>query len=138
MEVLYSEDYLIDRVYNELNKLNRNDNKLKLSKPMIKNENKKTFFLNFRELCLKLSRNELDIQKFISDELSSKSSIDVNGVLILHGIYKYATIQNNIEKFIMSYVLCTECKSHNTIVLKEKSASYLLCNSCKSKKCVNL
>ena len=138
---IYSDDFTIKRAYDTLDMLrNKGDtssySKLQLKKLEIKIENKKTHLLNFRDLCNKISRTEMEVQLYLNDELNCKTSIDQNGVLIINNMYRSNVIQTTIEKYINTFVLCEQCKSKDTIISKEKSYTYLECKNCKSKKCI--
>lgn len=134
----YSDDFTIKRAYRLLDSLRNNDSNKssKFQVPQIKIENKKTHVLNFRELCVTMNRSEAEVQIFLNDELNCKTSIDQNGVLLLYNIYRSNIIQQNIGNYIKRFLLCQQCKSTDTINIKEKSFTYIECNNCKSKKCV--
>ena len=58
--------------------------------------------------------------------------------IILGGKVKESNIIPLMQKYINQYVTCTQCKSCNTIMLRDTSArSFLIkCNVCKSTKYV--
>jgi translation initiation factor 2 beta subunit (eIF-2beta)/eIF-5 len=137
---IYSDDYMINKVYSELNNIrNKTEtgiSKLKLKKLEIKTENKKTYVLNFRDFCGAIGRTELEVQLFLGGEFNCKTSIDSTGILIISNMYRTNVVQSCVEKYINIYVLCEQCKSKDTLLSKEKSYTYIECKNCKSKKCI--
>lgn len=136
----YTDEYLIKRLYTELENIKNNNtnlSKLSLQKPNIHSINKKTFFNNFSDICNNIIRDREHIRVFFENELQTKTSIDQKGALIINGIFKINAIQKNLEQYIKIYVQCGECLLYNTNLIKEKGYLYLDCNNCKSKKCIN-
>ena len=133
---VYEIDYLLDRMYDQLNKQKNiaESTKLVLSKPEVLCENKKTFIKRFDETCLKLSRTVDEVKKFFEDELLKKSSIDGKGNLIICGMFRQKQIQSILMSYIKQCVMCKECNSTDTKIYKEDRVLYLECNKCKSKK----
>jgi|AntRauTorckE6833_2_1112554.scaffolds.fasta_scaffold14771_2 translation initiation factor 2 subunit 2 len=139
MSNTYNTYDLLDKVYDELEKNEKvkNRSKMVLTRPEVSRANRKTFVVNFREICKKLNRTEMELQKFFDDELRKKSSIDVNGVLIIQASsFQQNAIQSILVSYIKNYVLCKECSSNDTKLLKENRILFLECNICKSKKAI--
>lgn len=132
----YSLDSLIDRLYSTLNKNNivNKNAKLSIDRPNVAFANKKTYFQNFTSICKSLNRNVLDVQKFYDDELSTKSSIDSNGILIIDGIFKGKGITNVLKSYLTHYVICKECNSSDTSLKKQNRILFLVCAKCLSEK----
>jgi translation initiation factor 2 subunit 2 len=133
---VYETSELIDRMYDELNnQINITESsKLILSRPEVSRENKKTAVNNFSNICLKLNRNHLEVQKFFEDELLKKTSIDSKGSLIVCGMFRPIQIESILMNYIKEFVVCKECKCTDTKLYKECRVVYLECNKCKSKK----
>lgn len=130
---------LIDRAYNELDKLNdkSNETKLILSRPKVSNMNKRSYVINFREICSKLKRNKDSVKNFFDNELSIKSSVDINGSLVIQGFFKERDIISILQNYVKKYVLCSECSSPNTQFEKNNRILFLYCLKCKSLKAIN-
>ena len=110
---------------------------MQLDKPIFDIKNKKTFYINFRNLCNKINRTELEVQLFFNSELNCpRTSIDQNGVLIIGNVYRSNVMMSTIEKYVNTYVLCGQCKSWSTTIIKKKSSTTIECKNCKSKKCI--
>jgi translation initiation factor 2 subunit 2 len=136
-ENVYGMEFLINRMYDELDEIKKSRTKLVLAKPKVNRSNRKTVITNFRSICIKLNRREVDVQSFYEKELQKKTSIDQNGILLISGNFKDCGIQNVLMCYIKNYVLCTECSSNNTELIKENRILQLNCKSCKSKKAIN-
>ena len=132
----YDIDYLLDRVYDSINKQQNitESTKLVMSKPEVVCENKKTQIKNFDNICYKLNRNTEEVKKFFEEELLKKSSINAEGSLIICGIFRQKQIQSILMSYIKQFVICKECNCTNTKLYKENRVIYLECHRCKSKK----
>lgn len=134
----YDYKIYIDRLYDKLQIYNDGaSKKLSLPKPVVTAANKKTHVSNFRLLCTKLNRDELDVSKYIEQELSTQSSIDGSGGLKLNGIFRLLGIQKILTNYIDSYIHCKECSGYVTDILKENRITYIKCKICLSKKAIN-
>ena len=85
---LYKTDYLVDRLYNELEKHHINQQKVILDKPIVKIENKKTCIANFSNICIKLNRATNDVKQYFEKEMNVVTSINAAGGLIITGMFR--------------------------------------------------
>ena len=134
MTNIYDLDYLLDRTYEELEQTMNKKTKATIPKPDVSSANKRTFISNFRNICAKLNRNEIDIKNFYDVELRTKSSIDKEGNLIIHGMFQPKGIQKILLGYIKSFIVCPECNATDTLLNKENRINFLTCNICLSKK----
>lgn len=135
----YDTQFLLDRIYDRLEKNERfaSRSKMALTKPVVSRANRKTFIANFAQICSKVNRTEQQVKNFFDDELRKKSSIDSNGVLVIqNSSFQQKDIQNVLVSYVKNYVICKECASNNTKLVKENRILFLDCDSCKSKKAV--
>ncbi len=134
----YDYKVFVDRLYDKLELFkDGTSKKLSLPKPVVNIANKKTVVANFRILCTKLNRDELEVSKFIEQELSTQSSVDGTGGLKLSGIFRLMGIQKIIARYIESFIHCKECNGYATDLLKENRITYVKCKICLSKKAIN-
>jgi translation initiation factor 2 subunit 2 len=118
---IYTMNYLVNRVYE---KLSENENfssksKMVMEKPNVMFANKKTTVTNFRNICNKIKRKELDVKNFFDSELSTKTSIDASGSLIANGRFRQDGIQKILVRYMKEFVICKECSSHNNKSISE-------------------
>ena len=131
---LYKTDYLVDRLYNELEKQHINQQKVILDKPIVKIENKKTCVVNFNNICIKLNRATNDVKQYFEKEMNVVTSINAAGGLIITGMFRENQITKIFSSYIQDFVKCKECNSCDTEIIKENRITYNNCNKCKSKK----
>lgn len=132
----YKLSYLMDRVYQQLEDSKPEKTRLKLVKPVVNKMNKKTFFENFVTTCQSINRNVIDVQRFFEAELATSTSVSGDNKLVIQGMFKPKDVCTILINFIQSHVICKECKSHQTELIKEKRISYIKCNVCMSQKAI--
>lgn len=136
----YTITFLIDKLYSELNEINAYDSKNKklvLNRPIIKSANKRTFISNFKEICNSLNRNIDDVKTYFEKELATTVTINQDGGLVITGMYKQNGVMKIMESYIQTYVMCKECKTYSTDIVKENRITFMKCNRCYSKKTLN-
>lgn len=137
-EGTYELDFLLKRAYSEIENIqqkNKSD-KLLLSRPEVTFANKRTFIKNFKDLSQRLNRKDLEIKAFFDAELNAPSSIDGNGMLVIQGRFRQNGIQKVLTNYIKQYLLCSECKSTDTEIIKENRITFMQCKKCRSKKAI--
>ncbi|AYV77005.1 MAG: translation initiation factor 2 subunit beta [Barrevirus sp.] len=133
-EQLYSIDYLVDRLYTELNEKASTNKKMILDKPIVKAKDKKTIFLNFTSTCNKLNRPVQDVKLYFEKEMNVISNLNSQGSLIIVGIFRENHIMKVLSSYINDFVKCKECGNCDTEIVKEDRITYNRCMICKSKK----
>ncbi len=136
IQLEYSTDDLIDRLYGDLASRNeaKTNQKLIMERPIVSFQNRKSFYTNFRKFCTNIGRNELDVKRFLDDELCCSSSIDSNGAMVIDGRFRSKNLEKPLSNYLTSYVICRECGSSKTELVKEDRIQFLKCNKCLSKK----
>lgn len=125
---------LVKRVYSKLYQNNHTSSeKLPIKNLNVVIENKKTYFYSFRSICQLISREENNLKKFFEEELSKKTSITMNGCLIIDGIFNIASIQKILKSYLKTFVICQECKSFKTALEKSNKIQYVNCSKCLSR-----
>ncbi len=131
---IYPTDFLIDRLYDELDNQNVNSKKLIIEKPIVKSLNKKTFIPNFTSICTKINRNVDEVKQYFEKEMNTAISTNAQGGLVITGMFKEIHIMKVFSSYIENFVKCKECGSCDTKLIKENRITYNDCNKCKSKK----
>jgi translation initiation factor 2 beta subunit (eIF-2beta)/eIF-5 len=125
---IYDVDFLLDRAYGLFT---INVGKIKLISPKCKDENKKTYVMNFLEVCGSMNRDSEDLRNFISKELQMDTSIKESGCLKIDGRLKnLKMIERLVRNFVLEHVMCKTCRSCKTRTEKVKRTTYLLCDAC--------
>jgi translation initiation factor 2 subunit 2 len=124
----YDVDYLIERLYVNLGTIQQPQGGI--PKPKIKNQDKKTYILNFREICQKMDRAEFDVQQFFGKETGQSVSVSADGQLVIQSIIRSPKPENIMKGYIIEYVQCKMCKSTKTNIIKKNKLSILNCDIC--------
>jgi translation initiation factor 2 subunit 2 len=135
----YSIDTMIKRAYVELNQ--REKKKVSFIQPEIKNHNRKSYIINFKDFCIKLNRSQELVNKYLVKELNCQTSFnsnDINETLKIDGLFKQNIIQSILTRFIKTYIICNNCKSGNTIINKVSRINYIICSDCNANLSINL
>ncbi len=97
----------------------------------------KTVISNFYEICSKLRRKPEHVLKFILRELAAPGDLKKNAIIIGRKV-SASQVNEKIQKYVKTYVLCPECKKPDTILVKEGSFLFIKCQACGAKKSVPL
>jgi translation initiation factor 2 subunit 2 len=99
---------------------------------------KKTVFSNFLEICESLKRDKNHINDYLMAELGTATSEDAQGRLLIKGKFNQKNIHKVLEKYIITYVQCSMCKSLNTKLSRNTANRlyFLECMNCGSSKSV--
>ena len=135
----YTYDMLLNKLYTHFQDDNvyvvKTKNTLKL--PIVHRvSSKKTGWVNFKECCTSIGREQTNILNYLISELSTEANIDTNGVLLIKGIYNQKNIENILRKFIVNFVQCNVCKSLETNSKRDSNTrlNFLECSACKSRR----
>lgn len=132
----YTEEYLIERLYEKLNQREKTT-RVSFLLPTIVRENGKTIFVNFEQFCNACRRSMNHLSDFIKKSMNVELSISGKNELIINGSYDIVHIKKHLENYGKTYVICSSCKSGNTDIIKEDRLIYLICNNCMCKKPIN-
>jgi translation initiation factor 2 subunit 2 len=134
---IYTYQNLLQILYSKFTdnniEIKKSKNSLKL--PIVQRlGSKRTGWINFKECCTSIGREESNIINYLISELSTEANIDGKNVLLIKGIYTQKNIENILRKFIVAFVQCSICKSLETINKRDNNnrINFLECLSCKS------
>lgn len=126
----------LDRAYFQLELLNKNKKKPTFSPPNIISKDRKTFFINFSEICNSIDRTQEYVKKYIETETNISTSILGDGGLKFDVQFKPQQIKNIITTFIKELIICKDCRSCITKLEKDTRILYMCCSNCNSKKSI--
>ncbi len=90
----------------------------------------KTIIKNFDVILEKLRRKPEMLVKYLSRELAIPATLE-GGKLILHGKFYEKKVNEKLQAFISSYVICKECKRPDTRIVEEHHGLHtLVCEAC--------
>jgi translation initiation factor 2 subunit 2 len=135
MEIIYNDEYLINRAFNKLSlKVKKNN----ITKPKIEKKNGKTVISNFKKFCDSVKKDQLIVKKYMEDSLRVESNINLVGALIITKGPKPPEIYKTFGDYVKNYIMCQEpkCNSLDTEIIKIDRITFLACNICNSKKSI--
>lgn len=92
----------------------------------------KTVISNMEEISKSLDRDGSDLLQYIASELSV-SSVLKNGFYTLNGTFSVSTLQEILQRFVASHVLCGVCDNPETVFRiskKDDSTLFKVCAAC--------
>lgn len=133
----YDYDMMLNRIYDDLEKNHITNFKYKntLKMPIVQRfGSKKTGWINFKEFCENINREQLHILNFVVNELSTEASIDGKSNLVIKGLYTQKNIENILKKYVILFIKCSICCGIQTTMRREKinRLYFIDCLSCKS------
>ncbi len=90
---------------------------------------RKTIIKNFSQFCDAIRREPKAVAKFIFKELAIPGVLE-EGRLVLHRAFDKRTVETVINDYLKNYVLCKECGSKDTVLLKHGKTYILKCEAC--------
>jgi len=137
----FNYEMLLTRIYNILKANNpalSEKTKLVIKPPqIIKLTGKRTAWANFVEICNQMKRAPEHVLSFVTAELGAEGSINEEKML-LKDKFNSKQIESLLKKYITEYVICSLCKTSNTVLVKDSNTRlYILkCESCQSTRTV--
>jgi len=139
----YTYQELLTRFYAALHAsnpslLNSTAKRYIIAPPSIHREgNKKSIFANVSEICKRMHRQPEHVIQFLFAEMGTTGSVDGAGRLVIKGKFMQKQVENVLRRYIVEYVTCKTCKSHDTLLTKETRIFFMTCESCGSRRSVN-
>ncbi|SBS82756.1 eukaryotic translation initiation factor 2 subunit beta, putative [Plasmodium ovale] len=133
---VYKYEELLHRIQELVNKHNIDlciSKKYTIKPPqVVRVGSKKVAWINFKDICTIMNRNEEHVFHFVLAELGTEGSIAGEGQLVLKGKYGPKHIEALLRKYITEYVTCQMCKSPNTAMEKDSRTRlfHQHCNAC--------
>lgn len=140
------EDYqyqeLLDKLYESLKRDHphlRDQRSCKLWIPDVRSffTARKTVLLNFIQICNAVKRPQKHVMDFLISECATSGSLDPWNRLSLIGKFRQKELQTIISKYVKEYVMCTSCKSFNTLFKRESRLNIIRCHVCGCTRVVN-
>ncbi|XP_068668465.1 eukaryotic translation initiation factor 2 subunit beta-like [Aristolochia californica] len=137
----YKYEELLGRVFNILRENNpelAGDRRRTVMRPpqVLREGTKKTVFANFMDLCKTMHRQPEHVMNFLLAEMGTSGSLDGQQRLVIKGRFAPKNFEGILRRYINEYVICTGCKSPDTILSKENRLFFLRCEQCGSSRSV--
>jgi len=98
-------------------------------------EGQKTIITNFKQICSYIRRDCSHMLKFLLKELATPGSIKGDR-LVLTRKMPSSLINEKIQLYVNSYVLCKECGKPDTELTHEDRFHFIHCLACGAKKSI--
>jgi translation initiation factor 2 subunit 2 len=133
------EDYfaLLDRAKSVLPETIENHERFVLPELDVLQEGKTTVFRNFIDVTDKLRRDPQHLLQFLLKELGTPGNIEGRRVVFKAKINP-ATINDKIQMYTETYVICTECGLPDTKIIKEDRTLILECEACGARRSITV
>lgn len=92
-------------------------------------EGNKTIIRNFSDIVDRFNRDPDHLTKYLLDELGTAGHREGNE-LVLNGSFRRGTLDDRIESYAETFVICPECGRPDTGMEKEKGVELLKCEAC--------
>ena len=98
-------------------------------------EGNKTIITNFKQICAYMRRDIDHVLKFLLKELAAPGSMRGDRLILTRKISS-GQINEKINLYAQTYVICKECKKPDTEILREDRFMFLHCLACGAKKSI--
>ena len=131
-------DRLLGELYNKLPNKKGGDVRFELPQFQTTNEGGKTIIKNFAQVCDKIRRKKSIVAKYLSKELASPISVDMNRAVIQRKL-NVQVINKKLKEFFERYVVCKECNRPDTkMVDLGHGIKQIVCEACGAKYTVRI
>ena len=130
---------LVDKFYIELaNKMDGVMTNKTVKRPDIIIKDRKTFIINFNNVCTSIDREQQHAADYIAKQLNVPTSITANEELIVHGVCHKQKLEELIKRYVHVFVKCPNCNSCSTQLNKVNRITYINCTKCKAHAAIKL
>ena len=111
------------------------DNYKKVNLPPLKviRKNRLSVIANFSVFSEKLNRTKEQISDYYKSETGANNSINNQGQLLIQGVLNETKCESILRNYIRDFVMCKQCKSLNSVLVKESGLTFLECHQCLAK-----
>ena len=122
---------MLDNIYSSINTTEKK--KMLLPDLVVERISTKLLWKNIKQILRILNRSPDNFYVFIKNDWNVywKSESISDGLIIDCKVNKQKII-SLLNRYIKSNVICNSCKSHNTIIIRNKKIDMLVCNDCRS------
>jgi translation initiation factor 2 subunit 2 len=125
-----SYDEHLERAMEETPEIEGSGDRFEVPDADVRQEGNATVYENYQATLDRLGREEDHVLKFLQDELGTSAHIDESGRARLTGEFDQGRIEDAIEAYTETFVLCPECGLPDTRLDREQGALLLRCEAC--------
>jgi len=128
----YNYANLLERAFKAIPEKAQKASKYEIPKSNVMTIGSKTIVTNFKEICERINREAAHLSRYILRELATAGNIEESR-LVLQGKFSKEHIDNLIERYVRTYVICPSCGKPDTKLVKEGRLTFILCEVCGAK-----
>lgn len=125
----YDYDKLLSKVQDQTESVKGKESRFTVPQAKVFYEGRTTVVKNFDKIAGTINRDPDHILKFLLRELGTAGERDGQRV-VFQGKIPADKIQNRINDYLATYVLCQECNKPDTHLVKEGRTVILRCDAC--------
>jgi translation initiation factor 2 subunit 2 len=122
-------DSLLDRAKEEIPEPIPQQERFQLPDVEVRKQGETTVVTNFADILDRLNREPDEVVPRLLREMGAAGDYE-NRQLTLKGDHRRSTIEDRLEKYVETYVLCSECGRPDTSLEKENRTLVLQCDAC--------
>lgn len=100
--------------------------------PITVRENRNTIWSNLTVFCQTINRQEGQVVSYVKQELCANVNVCSNGLRLLKTKINSTRLQRVLKGFVVTNVMCDQCKGLDTEIRKNKVITELFCKTCNS------
>jgi len=127
---------LLDRAYKELPEVKVSSERFEIPRVQSIIQGSKTIIANFARIAQIFRRDVDHLQKYLLRELATPGNLD-GPRLVLNRKISSSLINQKIEQYASTFVICKECGKPDTTLNKEDRFTYIKCQACGAKHYIN-
>src|SRR3989344_6195237 len=127
---------LVDRAYKELPEVKVSSERFEIPRVQSIIQGSKTIIANFARIAQIFRRDVDHLQKYLLRELATPGNLD-GPRLVLNRKISSSLINQKIEQYASTFVICKECGKPDTTLNKEDRFTYIKCQACGAKHYIN-
>ena len=122
-------DSILDRAKSKLPDISFSDDRFVVPALDSQVEGNRTFFRNFKEIVMVISRPPNHFLKFLTNELGTSGNIEGTRALF-QGKHSKLQLSKLLDRYVNDYVVCPECKKPDTKFIHQGRIQMLQCDAC--------
>ena len=128
---------LLDRARDKIPENISGKSRWRLPEPQILIEGSNTILRNFNEVVSMMDRDENHVYQYILNDLGTSGSRDGPRARF-KGRIPPKRIKKTIANYVNTYIKCVQCKSPDTMFIREDRTTLLKCQACGATRPVKL
>ncbi|KSW12390.1 translation initiation factor 2 subunit beta [Pyrodictium occultum] len=131
IQLIYDYEYLLRRLYERLPAKTAKASRFELPRLVVERVGTKTVIRNFKQVADVMRREPRLLMRYLLKELGTSGNYDEeNGMLVINAKVSTATLNNLIQRFVKTYVICPTCGAPDTRLVRKGKTWILVCDAC--------